>query len=90
MRVGALIERLQFLQKEHGEMDVLLDVSGDGLIEIGEIDVDMEDTGIIIWRKDEDENESHLVICPSCSKVYTAMGCHECPSCLHDWNEVMA
>lgn len=55
MRVGALIERLQFLQRQHGEMDVLLDVCGDGLLEIGEIDVDAEDSGIIIWRKDAEE-----------------------------------
>lgn len=54
MRVGALIERLQFLQREHGEMDVLLDVTSDGLIEIGEVDVDLDDTGIIIWRKEEE------------------------------------
>lgn len=89
MRVGALIERLQFLQKQHGEMDVLLDVSEDGLIEIGEVDVDMDDTGIIIWRKDEDE-EGRLVVCPACQKVYVASGCLECPACKHQWDEVMA
>lgn len=54
MRVGALIERLKFLQKEHGEIDVLLDVSGDGLIEIGEVDVDAEDTGIIILKQEDE------------------------------------
>ena len=54
MKVGVLIDRLRHLQKEHGEMSVLLDVCNDGLIEIGEVDVDRDDTGIIIWKREEE------------------------------------
>lgn len=49
MKAKELIERLQHLVKEHGDQDVFLDVTSDGLIEIGEVDVDTEDTGIIVW-----------------------------------------
>lgn len=52
MRASEVISRLQFLQKEHGDMEVYLDVSEDGLLLIGEIDVDAEDTGIIIWKRE--------------------------------------
>ncbi|MBV5328520.1 MAG: hypothetical protein JZU65_12945 [Chlorobium sp.] len=55
MRLVAMIERLQELHKEHGDWDVYLDVDANGLIEIGEIGVDTDDTGIIIWREDRDE-----------------------------------
>jgi hypothetical protein len=54
VRVSDLIERLTELRDIHGEQQVFLDVSQDGLIEIGEVDVDADDTGIIIWKADED------------------------------------
>lgn len=53
MRASTGIQRLQYLQKVYGDMEVFLDVSPDGLIEIGLIDVDAEDTGIMIWRKED-------------------------------------
>ena len=52
VRASEVISRLQFLQKEHGDMEVYLDVNEDGLLLIGEIDVDAEDTGIIIWKRE--------------------------------------
>lgn len=53
MKASDLIERLKELQELHGDLDVFLDVASDGLIEIGEVDVDVEDTGIIIWKAEE-------------------------------------
>lgn len=49
MKASELIERLKYLVKEHGDSEVLLDVSAHGLKAIEEVDVDAEDTGIIIW-----------------------------------------
>lgn len=48
-----LISRLEFLVKNHGDQDVHLDVGPDGLLPIDEVDVDAEDTGIIIWSREE-------------------------------------
>lgn len=50
MRAGVLIARLQHLVKVHGDVSVFMDVDLGGLREIGEIDVDAEDTGIILWQ----------------------------------------
>lgn len=50
MKAGVLVERLKYLIKKHGDISVFMDVSADGLIEIGEVDVDVDDTGIIIWK----------------------------------------
>ncbi len=49
MRASILISRLQYLIKIHGDQETLLDVGPDGVLTIGEVDVDAEDTGIIIW-----------------------------------------
>lgn len=49
MKAKELIERLQHLVKEHGDQNVFIDVNAHGLNEIGEVDVDAEDTGIILW-----------------------------------------
>ena len=54
MKASEVIDRLTWLIKEHGDRDVFLDVSSDGLIEPGEIDMDADDTGIMIWRKEEE------------------------------------
>lgn len=49
MKVSALIDRLIHLRREHGELEVFLDCRPDSLLAIGEVDVDAEDTGVIIW-----------------------------------------
>jgi len=54
MKATDLISRLQHLVKQCGDQAVYLDVWASGLLEIGEVDVDMDDTGIVIWRKDEE------------------------------------
>jgi hypothetical protein len=89
MKASDLIIRLQHLIKEYGDQEVFIDVSESlGLLPIGDVDIDLDYTGFIIWPPESDEN--HLVVCPACAKVYTAVGCHECPTCMHEWNEVMA
>lgn len=55
MKVSALIDRLITLRREHGDMDVFVDCRPDTLMEIGEVNVDAEDTGIIIWLDEPDE-----------------------------------
>lgn len=47
MKASEVIFRLAQLITEHGDLDVLIDAGG--LLLIDEIDVDTEDTGIIIW-----------------------------------------
>lgn len=54
MKAADLISRLQHLIKQHGNMDVFLNVCSDGLLEIDQIDVDTEDTGIMIWAEAKD------------------------------------
>lgn len=54
MKVSELITRLQDLHSEYGDMDVFLDVCSDGLLDIDQIDVDTEDTGIMIWAEAAD------------------------------------
>lgn len=54
MKATQLIERLQHLVKQHGDMDVLLDVDCHGPHQIGEVDVDTDDTGIMIWKTRHD------------------------------------
>lgn len=56
MRAFELISRLTKLAAEHGDMPVLIDKCG--LHYIGEVDVDTEDTGIIIWPEYEGENNA--------------------------------
>lgn len=51
MKVSELIARLQELHGEYGDMTVFLDVCSDGLLEIDQVDVDTEDTGIMIWAE---------------------------------------
>ena len=51
MKVFELIVRLQRLMAEHGDLDVLIDHKG--LHHIEEADVDVEDTGIILWAGDK-------------------------------------
>ena len=53
MKASDLIRRLLELHDNYGDLDVYLDVSTEGLIEIGEVDVDAEDSGIIIWKAEE-------------------------------------
>lgn len=56
MKASQVIARLQDLQAIHGDMDVLVDPSTllGGPFDIDEIDVDTEDTGIIIWPRGEE------------------------------------
>jgi hypothetical protein len=50
-----VIARLQWLVQQHGDRDVYLDTNPEALQSIGEIDLDLEDTGFIFWPRDEDE-----------------------------------
>jgi len=54
MKASALITRLQHLIKQHGDMPVFLDVCSYGVLEIDQVDVDTEDTGIMIWAEARD------------------------------------
>lgn len=54
MRVGALIERLEFLRRQYGELDVVLSSTSNGLMEIGIVDLDDDAPRIIIWEKAEE------------------------------------
>lgn len=49
MTVDEVISQLSQLKREHGNMEVLLDVSVHGLMRIDEIAVDVDDTGIILY-----------------------------------------
>lgn len=51
MKATDLISRLQHLVKQHGDLDVLLDTDCLGPHRIGEVDVDTDDTGIMIWAE---------------------------------------
>jgi len=56
VRVSALIEELTALQADFGDMQVYMDVTcSAGLLDIGEVGVDVEDTGIILWSTDIEE-----------------------------------
>lgn len=47
-----LLEELQALvDAGHGDEEVFLDVSTDGLLTIGEVGLDMDEVGIIIWKE---------------------------------------
>lgn len=58
MRASMVIARLEWLVQQHGDMDIYLDTNPDALLSIGEIDVDAEDTGIIIWPRQEECQEA--------------------------------
>ena len=47
MKTLEVIARLVELENKHPDMDVLIDAGG--LLQIDEIDVDAEDSGVIIW-----------------------------------------
>lgn len=51
MKASKLIRRLQYLVKEHGDMHVMMDVDVTGPHQIGEVDVDTDDTGIMLWKE---------------------------------------
>ncbi len=53
MKASELIERLQHLVKQHGDHDIFLDVSEHGLKKIEEVDIDVYDTGFMIWAEAE-------------------------------------
>lgn len=53
MRASVLISRLKHLINVHGDLKVYMDVNADGLIKIGEVDVDADDTGIMLWKPEE-------------------------------------
>lgn len=67
MRATELIEALQCLIKQHGNRNVYVDcgIEHGGLKPIHELDVDADDTGIVLWFPDEDygredEDESFI------------------------------
>lgn len=54
MTVSEVIDRLIELREQHGEQAVLIDAGCsdcglDGLLDIDEIDLDVDDNGFIIW-----------------------------------------
>jgi hypothetical protein len=50
VKISELIEILKDRKQEHGDLDVIVDATaGHGLHEIEDIDVDTDDTGLIIW-----------------------------------------
>lgn len=51
MLASMVVSRMQHLIKCHGDREVFLDVGPNGLLSIGEIDVDTEDIGVIVWPK---------------------------------------
>lgn len=51
MKASELIKTLQYLINMHGDKDVIVD--HDGLHHVDEVDVDTDDTGIIIWTGEE-------------------------------------
>jgi hypothetical protein len=53
LRATELIDRLEELKEIHGDLEIFLDISVEGLIAIGEVDVDTDDTGIIIWKMED-------------------------------------
>lgn len=54
MLASTMISRLQELVAESGDREVFLDVGPDGLLEVGEIGIDMDDTGIIVWAPEDE------------------------------------
>ena len=53
MKASELVERVQALITQHGDHDVFLDVSEHGLKQIEEVDIDVDDTGFMIWAETE-------------------------------------
>lgn len=56
MRASMVIARLEWLVQQHGDKDVYLDTNPEALQSIGEIDLDMDDTGFIFWPREGDES----------------------------------
>ncbi|MDA8428912.1 MAG: hypothetical protein M0T70_06610 [Geobacteraceae bacterium] len=50
MKASEVVARLNFLVKQHGDMEVFMDTDPIKLHEVEEIDVDAEDTGIIFYK----------------------------------------
>ena len=59
MTVDEVISQLSQLKREHGVMEVFLDVWTHGLMRIDEIAVDADDTGIILYGEPVDACENH-------------------------------
>lgn len=55
MNVSTLIDELIRLKNEFGDMTVYMDVSCElCLLEVGEVGVDVDDTGIILWSQEKE------------------------------------
>lgn len=54
MKVSELIEWLKEKQAEYGNREVFIDADASGLRTIDDIDVDVEETGLIIYTGDPD------------------------------------
>lgn len=52
MKASEVVSRLNFLMKQHGDMEVFMDTNPDHLHKVEEIDVDAEDTGFIFWPRE--------------------------------------
>lgn len=50
MKASEVMARLDFLIKQHGDMEVFMDTDPIELHPVAEIDVDAEDTGIIFYK----------------------------------------
>ena len=53
MTATKVIDRLTELRTLHGDLEVLMDVGDTDLIPIGEIDLDADDNGFILWKRVE-------------------------------------
>jgi hypothetical protein len=51
MMARELIEKLQTIVADHGDDEVFLDTGPDCLFGVGEVDVDTDGVGIIIWKE---------------------------------------
>jgi len=52
MTVTELIDRLTELRDDNGDQEVLMDTGPVELFVIGEVDMDADGNGIIIWKED--------------------------------------
>lgn len=50
MKASELIERLQHLVKQHGDHEVKMDTDIIGPYDIGDVDLDVDDSGFMLWK----------------------------------------
>jgi hypothetical protein len=55
MKASELIDILDGCIEIHGDQEVYMDIDENGLLEIDEADVDVDDNGIILWAGNRKE-----------------------------------